>query len=267
MDAATVNDKKYIDVTFEDTFGVGLDPDTITDQDDAEIVLWGQDAAGNTIPLGVRVNGAAAPVENKPNTYRYYFSDPLPSGVVLVEFQAGSWADKHGNLSSAKTESFRVFDSAASFEILIQGSEEIYLPFVADQLVYGIHGEARLLTEILNNEVRAVLDFNGTAEIVYLGNIASTAGRFVLSAPDSATPQFWGVARLDTNFEKLKGLGIELEGYGLLEVNTTNEPKSETLTLAGQGPNGSDLTRTFEFGPECSASRRRESPRCTCRRW
>src|SRR5581483_3225846 len=82
--------------------------------------------------------------------------------------------------------------------------------------------------------------------IIKLGTVGSTAGRFILDTGHStAVPQFWGVASLQTNFKVLEQFGIFIDGSGLLQVNTTDAPKTESLTLKGIGPNGGDLTQTF----------------------
>ena len=102
VDAATITGRSYIDVTFEDTFGAGLASNTIRDVD-AEIVLWTQNADGDTIPLpGVSVNGAASPWRTSPTR------TGIPSPVRCPP--AWCWcsskpvlADNDGNLSSAET--------------------------------------------------------------------------------------------------------------------------------------------------------------------
>ncbi len=94
-------------------------------------------------------------------------------------------------------------------------------------------------------ETRLTLDFQGTARVVYLGNIASVAGRFVLVTPASGNPQFWGVIKLDTNFEMLLPLGIDADLFAMLQINTTDQEHVETITLEGQAAGGGDLTETY----------------------
>src|SRR5439155_1352025 len=89
--------------------------------------------------------------------------------------------------------------------------------------------------------------FSGQLKIIKLGTVGATAGKFVLDMSNtlSSAPQFWGVATLETNFKVLEQFGVFLFAKGTLQINTTEFKKTETLTLAGLGPNGTDLTRTF----------------------
>ena len=77
------------------------------------------------------------------------------------------------------------------------------------------------------------------------------AGRFVLdtSGEVSDFPQFWGVLKIETNFNELEQFGIFIEGSALLQINTTNFEKTETLTLKGIGDNDEDVTREFVLPP------------------
>jgi len=91
------------------------------------------------------------------------------------------------------------------------------------------------------------LSFSGQLKIIKLGTVGATAGKFVLDMSNtlSSAPQFWGVATLETNFKALEQYGVFLFAKGTLQINLTEFQKTETLTLTGLGPNGTDLTRTF----------------------
>src|SRR5437773_6411926 len=84
-----------------------------------------------------------------------------------------------------------------------------------------------------------ILQFSGQLTIYKLGTVGATAGRFVLdtSYTQSDSPQFWGVATLETNFSVLEQFGIFMFAKGTLQINTTQFTKTETLTLPGLGPN------------------------------
>ncbi|MEI7837770.1 MAG: Ig-like domain-containing protein, partial [Planctomycetota bacterium] len=75
----TLNARGYIDVTFGDTGGSGLNVSTITDAG-AEFTLGGVAASG------VAVNGAATLVSG--TTYRYTFTGAFTDGAVTVDFVA-----------------------------------------------------------------------------------------------------------------------------------------------------------------------------------
>ena len=100
-------------------------------------------------------------------------------------------------------------------------------------------------------ETRFTLDFRGTMRMIYLGNIATAAGRMVLviSSDSEEAPQFWGVFSLETNFEKLLALGIETDLFATLQINTTDQERVETITLEGQATGGGDLVETYTLAP------------------
>jgi len=96
---ATLNATGYIEVTFIDRSGTGLDASTITDPEQ-EFALTG--AAAQL----VTVDGAATWVED--TIYRYTFTSGFGVGEVDVEFLAEAWADNAGGTNEAETESFTV---------------------------------------------------------------------------------------------------------------------------------------------------------------
>ncbi len=91
---STINSRCYIDVTFSDTGGSGLNRATITD-------------AGQEFSIGgVTITGGPTLVSG--NTYRYTFTGSLPLGSINVAFPAGTWADNSGNVNHAFTQTFTV---------------------------------------------------------------------------------------------------------------------------------------------------------------
>jgi hypothetical protein len=61
--------------------------------------------------------------------------------------------------------------------------------------------------------------------------------------------------KVDTNFEKLRPIGVDMDLFALLQINTTDEVKRETLTLPGQAEGGGDLTETYALAPNSSPCR------------
>ncbi len=99
-----LNGQDYIDVTFSDAGGSGLDAATI---DGDELTLSGS-GVGTAV-----LTGTATLVSE--NTYRYPFTGDFGVGSVNVSFIAGSWQDNAGNVNLAESESFSVQpDSAAN---------------------------------------------------------------------------------------------------------------------------------------------------------
>jgi len=105
--ASAINNLKYLDVTFSDTGGSGLNPATITDAG-AEFTLAGTAAAG------VAFSGAATLVPGTTSTYRYAFTGAFSGGPVSVNFTAASFADIGGNQNAAATATLTVNDVAPS---------------------------------------------------------------------------------------------------------------------------------------------------------
>mgnify|MGYP000879559446 CR=1 FL=1 len=244
VSAEEINDVsyRYLEVTFADPLGVGLDKGSITDTD-TEIEVWAKGENGDDIQISV---GA---VSEGDGYYRYALEGDLPIGPVTVKYLAGSWADKAGNLGSTGQQSFLVTPTAANLSIYVGGSVELFAGMEDVRLLH-LGGEVFLQAESEGPGSRVQVDMNGQIDLLYLGTVGAAAGRFVLDIPTEGDAGMWGVLRIDSNFQKLKDLGIVLDAYCLLEVNTTDEAKSEELTLAGQAEGGSDLTRTFDFGPE-----------------
>ncbi|MEI7699746.1 MAG: hypothetical protein WCK86_08130, partial [Planctomycetia bacterium] len=197
---------------------------------------------------GIGVNGVAEHVEG--STWRYRFSGRFEPGQVYVRFHKDSWSDNAGNLSLEKIETFNVYSNAASFEIIVQGSAELY-GAVEDLKLVSIKGEAKLSLDISADDpsARIQLDLNGRADVMYFGTVGAVSGRFIFEIKPGGNSGFWGVMKMDTNFEKLRPAGIDMDATGYLQFNFSNETKIETLTLPGQGPGGSDLTETYTLAP------------------
>ncbi|MDP6546683.1 MAG: clostripain-related cysteine peptidase [Phycisphaerae bacterium] len=91
--------ERYIDVTFFDLDGSGLDAATIIDGG-GEFALSGPAAAG------VAVSGT--PILLFDNTYTYFFTGNFVAGAVAVDFTGGSFADIAGNTNDTWAEGFTV---------------------------------------------------------------------------------------------------------------------------------------------------------------
>jgi hypothetical protein len=106
MSINTINvHERYIDVTFIDPNGSGLDASTIGDTGQ-EFTLSGAAAAGVTI------NGS--PLSIGGDSHRYFFTGDFVAGAVTVDFNAGSFADMAGNANAAQAESFTIESVQAS---------------------------------------------------------------------------------------------------------------------------------------------------------
>ncbi|MEN9554493.1 MAG: hypothetical protein RLZZ232_779, partial [Planctomycetota bacterium] len=249
VSATVLATKSSIDVKLPGRFSSNVLASSVTDGD-AEIQLVTKDSSGAYVPIpGVAIDGIAEAVSGSDDTWRFRYSGTLPdSALIYVKFVEASWIDEAGNPSAESVTSFRTFRSADTFELTVNGSLELRLPFVGDDdtVIFGVYGYATLRAQT----GRAVLDFGGHAEMIYLGSIAATAGRIVFNTTADGTAEFWGVATLQTNFEKLQPLGVKADLEATLQFNTSKDAKNETITLKGQGAGGDDLTRTYQLQRE-----------------
>ena len=109
---AALNAQGYIDVTFDDRTGDGLDVTSITDVG-AEFTLSGSAASAVTLnSMPTLVSGT---------TYRYGFSGSFEIGAVTVSFVEGTWQDTVGVLNTAEVESFFV-SSRYQIEVIFPDS-------------------------------------------------------------------------------------------------------------------------------------------------
>ncbi len=100
---ATINGAHYIEVSYSDLGGSGLNASTVSDAP-AEFSLSG--AVGT-----VQMSGAPALVNGK---YRYSFTGAFGIGQVNVAFLANTWADNAGNGNAAASRSFTVTSSTVN---------------------------------------------------------------------------------------------------------------------------------------------------------
>ncbi len=99
IELAVLNARGYIDVTFPDSGGSGLDHGSITD-------LGAEFTLGEVAASSITVDGAATLITG--NTYRYTFTGDFAEGPIEVNFIAGSFSDNAGNLNIAEVETFTV---------------------------------------------------------------------------------------------------------------------------------------------------------------
>ncbi len=160
----TLNDRGYLDVTFADTGGSGLDTSSITDSA-AEFTLSGT-AAQNVV-----VGGAAQLVSG--TTYRYTFTGDFTAGTVGVDFLAGTWQDLADtpNVNAAESESFTVLAEPAA-EFILDNSDPTGVTIAGDWQVFtpasGAYGPTQLSDR---------LEGKGTKSVTYTPEI-DAAGEF-----------------------------------------------------------------------------------------
>src|SRR5262249_52243647 len=151
------------------------------------------------------------------NTFRYSFAGQFDTGKLTVTFLAGSWRDDAGNGGVGSAQAVAVITQARSFFIELSGGVELRLADLLDQPL--MKADAKVTLEIDSARHVITLSFSGQLSIYKLGTVGATAGRFILdlSYTLSDSPQFWGVATLQTNFKALEPYGLFILGSGTLQ--------------------------------------------------
>ena len=189
-----------------------------------------------------------------PEIVRYYLTGQFSAGTVNVAFAAGSWHDTALDAGTAATDSFKLIDELQApgdagaspnrvFFISLSGGVNLQAGGLfgdtPDEPLLAIRGAVELDIGTVTQPdgstlVRFELTASGTVSVIKLGNIASGAATFILqTTTDLSSVEFWGVAAVQTNFDFLQQYGIFLSGSALIEINTTDATKTETLSLEG----------------------------------
>ncbi|HEY9249312.1 MAG TPA: hypothetical protein VIO38_09285, partial [Rariglobus sp.] len=279
---------KYFEFTLTpSTSGASIDFSTLSASDliISMVNESGAVVSGVTITGFTRVNDGNG---NPTNTVRFAYTGDFNisslSGriVVTLSMAEGAFSDTAGNGSAAATLSFTVRKPATSFYISLSGGITLNGAGFTSEPLLDIRGSVNFeAKEVDGGGVRFQLDFNGTIKVIYLGNLGSVAGIFVLdtsspvndaevltvreffadfgvtigagvAAGDIKLPKLWGVIKLESNLDFLKTIGIDIKLAGTLQVNTTKVVKTETLTLEGIA--GDLLTPTsFLTNPDATA--------------
>ena len=166
IDQTVINaTERYIDVTFTDISGTGLDASTVTDGN-AEFTVSGAAA------FGVAIDGDATLVSG--TTYRYTFTGDFGPGAVTVLFAGNSFADNAGNLAAASSESFTV--TVGTPEIAISGNAQGIAdgdttPDTADGTLFGALDVNALLahTFTIHNTGTGAMSLTGTPRVQISG--------------------------------------------------------------------------------------------------
>ena len=249
-DLNIINDRGYVLVEFHDDTGYGLDEASILDSGSQNLEFRFSGEGAGTATL----TGQVEKVED--DVFKFFFAGNFEEGLVEVNFIENSWQDTEGNGNLAETERFWVIKKAISIKFIIEGFAELHGGgFTPDydgdgkpDPLISLRGRTELSIDMYLDAngipaARFQLDFNSTLELFYLGNVGSAAGRLILTM--GATPsgktsifgpvqiQLWGVLKVDTNLEKLREIGIEADATALLQINVTNETKTEVIFLEG----------------------------------
>ncbi len=94
--------------------------------------------------------------------------------------------------------------------------------------------------------VKLTVDFDATLAInPLMGQVGAAAGRLVLDYSDGIA--FWGVLKVTANLDGLSDYGVSGTGWGLMQFNTTNEVKTETITLPESDPEEFQIASGFRM--------------------
>ncbi|MEI7836328.1 MAG: choice-of-anchor D domain-containing protein, partial [Planctomycetota bacterium] len=220
-----LNAQGYIDVTFADSGGSGLNLATITDVG-AEFTLVGAAASG------VTVDGAATLVSG--TTYRYSFTGVFTGGTVSVQFTAGAWADNAGNLNDAAPEGFTTLHGLP--EILVSGSgQEIVsgdaTPASADGTAFGALNVGSPLshTFAIQNTGTIPLNLTGTPRVQVSG---ANPTDFIVTTQPTASIAASGSSTFTIRFNPT-AVGVRTATITIL--NDDSDEGSYTFTVQGTG--------------------------------
>ena len=171
-----LNSRKYVDVTFVDYSGKGLNIASITDSD-PEISFSGAGVGDVAISSVEQLAGGT--------TFRYHLADNnstnkvdlFKAGAVSFQYIAGSWADKDGKTNTAKTETFTVIDGGATSSnkgtklgpITLEGPSIVVEDFNFDVPEEGESHPPRLLVMVGLRVERATIDFGGGTNVEMKG--------------------------------------------------------------------------------------------------
>ena len=81
--------------------------------------------------------------------------------------------------------------------------------------------------------------------VYLLGTVGAAAGRLVVQAGSDIGLDIWGAMELQAKLDCLNTVGIDLQGFANLQFNTSEQDRTESLTLRGFGEDGGDLTQTY----------------------
>ena len=113
---SVLNARGYLDITFTDTGGSGLNLTTITDSG-KEFTLSG--IAANEVTIN------DVPVWISGTSYRYNFTGTFGEGLVTINFTSGTWADLAGNTNLGEAESFTIeIDRVSTIAVTPEASED-----------------------------------------------------------------------------------------------------------------------------------------------
>jgi hypothetical protein len=185
-----INSSHYIDVTFGDAGGSGLDLSTILDS--------GEEFSIN----GITINGSPTLVSG--TTYRYSFTGTLPVGSINVNFLAGTWADNQGNLSQAFTQAFNV--SAQPVITAVTPSVLLPLPASQTQLItlsgsgFSANSTLDFVSTLGNSYTGRVPLYNASnGQLGYYISVGTATGQWsvqVITDGVASAPDFFTVSSL-----------------------------------------------------------------------
>ena len=258
--------QQYIDITFNDVNGVGLNAASILDATpEFTIQINGQTNSNITI------NGTPTAVAGKPNTYRYTVMGfpTSTTGVVTVTFLPGSFSDNGGTLNAGSSEQFYLVATpgAAPPPIAVLANPSTGQPVTAASLNAGGYIEVTYQSldgtainqSLLGTAVPFTLSGTGLDGVQLTGGVPVIVGaplmvsgssatatsvtyRYYLQNSDStgATPLFQdGTVTLTFTSHAFDTTGGTYNGTGL----------TQTFTISDSAPGGATTAKTISLGP------------------
>jgi hypothetical protein len=172
---------RYFELLFAPTGEADIDVSTV---DETDLTITGVS--------GITVESVERVTDNDGDTNRFRFlytgdfsvSSPSSPLVVTISMAAGAWQDEAGNASAELSAMISVRRPATTFYIELDGGMTLDSAGLLPEPIFDIRGYVNFEAKQTPSGPRFELDFGGTFQVIYLGNIASAAGKFILQIPD-----------------------------------------------------------------------------------
>ncbi|HAM71756.1 MAG TPA: hypothetical protein DCM86_08950, partial [Verrucomicrobiales bacterium] len=141
--------------------------------------------SGLGVVNSINLQGTLASVDPVDGSARVRYTPPTTFRAGAVTMTLGAWTDSAGNVAAARSAAITVRPSPKVFYIDLSGGITLDAGGLLPEPIFSVRGHVLFQADPTNG--RFQLDFDGTFRVIYLGNLASVSGRFILQVPNSLT--------------------------------------------------------------------------------